>query len=175
MDLAAVQNVDEADSPNNSDEPPANESRSSNPHPHGQPIDKDMSLSNLNPPPDDATNPSNKSLISPDLRTDDDYGSGESDVDIHHNRSGTMNYEENPNNMDHEEYDRFDDNDDEEEMGLMLGGRGGHHRRGSSMAERRAELKKQKEDMERKLRSLSQNLDSGALSIDNIHCHSVIW
>ena len=91
MDLSAVQNDEEAGPPNNSDEHPSNESRSSNPHPEGQPFDTNMSLSKLAPPPDDVNNASKESLISPDLQTDDDYHSDESGVDIRHNRSGTMN------------------------------------------------------------------------------------
>ena len=165
MDMSAA---DSGDQSNNSDgrpsisnadpeQLPSAESRSSNPHPN--PTNAEMSLSKLAPPPDDTANASKESLISPDLRTDDDY-SDEDDVDIHHNRSGTTTYNEQDMDHDEEEYDNFDDDDDD--MAVF----NASHRRTGSMAERSEQLKQQKEAMERKLRSLSQNLDQSALSIE---------
>ena len=165
MDMSAA---DSGDQSNNSDgrpsisnadpeQLPSAESRSSNPHPN--PTNAEMSLSKLAPPPDDTANASKESLISPDLRTDDDY-SDEDDVDIHHNRSGTTTYNEQEMDHDEEEYDNFDDDDDD--MAVF----NASHRRTGSMAERSEQLKQQKEAMERKLRSLSQNLDQSTLSIE---------
>jgi len=173
MDLSALQDADPAESddddmsnhseqsqdeptdPNAGSDPvPSAESRSSNPNPN--PPRADLSLSRLAPAPDDS-NPSKASLISPDLRTDDDF-SDEDDLDVNHNRSGTMSYNQRDIH-DHDEaeaYDNFDDDDD----GLAAFQRASHRRTGS-MAERQEQLAKQKEAMERKLRSLSQNLDQG--------------
>jgi len=170
MDLSVVQagdaaNSDDDDKSNHSEDHPSDpnagsdplpsaESRSSNPRPN--PPNADMSLSRLAPAPDDA-NPSKETLISPDYRTDDDF-SDEDDVDVHHNRSGTMNYNE-EDMRDHDEAEAYDNFDEENDDGMDVFKPS--HRRTGSMAERQEQLAKQKEAMERKLRSLSQNLDSG--------------
>merc|ERR1719361_533073 len=60
-----------------------------------------------------------------------------------------MSFNEKQGFAEEEEYDVFEER--------MMGS----HRRTGSMAERREEISRQKEAMERKLRSLSQNLDQG--------------
>lgn len=135
---------------------------------HNGPTLADASLSQLNPPMtnSDHQDSARSAAVTEDIHTDDDFDDPnhahsaadnaiDNPDDPRHRRSGTTVHRDESASEPDSASDDDEARDHYDESSAMVG----FHARKGSMADQREQLRKDKEAMERKLRSLSQNFD----------------